>query len=68
MHYFPKIPTLYSHFIEANGPVRMKTLPIRLFVDEIKDLKSMGYLANFMHYVTDLYKFISPRFRRGNSL
>ena len=29
MHYFPKILTLYSHFIEANGPVRMKALQIR---------------------------------------
>lgn len=41
-----------------------------IFVDEIKDLndKSTGHLANFMHDVTDLYKFISPRFRRGTSL
>ena len=41
-----------------------------IFVDEIKDLnnKSMGNHANFMHDVTDLYKFISPRFRRGTSL
>ena len=38
-----------------------------IFVEEIKDLhdKSTSNLANFMHDVTDLYKFISPRQRRG---
>ena len=41
-----------------------------IFVDENKDLnnRSMGNHANFMNGVTDLYKFISPRFRCGTSL
>ena len=41
-----------------------------IFIEEIKDLndKSTSNLANFMHDVTDLYKFISPRQRRGTSM
>ena len=41
-----------------------------IFVDEIKDFndKSTGNQGNFNHDVTDLYKLISPRYRRGTFL
>ena len=45
------------------------TFANEIFVEEIKDLhdKTTGNFTNFMHDVTDLYKFISPggRLRRG---
>jgi len=47
----------------------MVTFANEIFVEEIKDLddKTTGNFTNFLHDVTDLYKFISPggRLRRG---
>ena len=60
MHYFPRIVMIYSFFIGVN-------FANEILVDEIEDLNNK-FMDNFMHDVTDLYKFIGSRFRSGTYL